>query len=87
MRFELLQQYIGRDLEQYVRDKEDGQGVVVLMVLQFQVRLKPKYTRIGDVGTIEKGEEVEQTQDGDDAEIDTCDELSRGRVRGTCQNL
>ena len=73
MRFEFLQKYVGGDLEQDIGHKEDGQRIIVLISLQSQVFLKPKNGRIGDVCAIEEGKQVEDTQDGDDSEIDPWD--------------
>lgn len=59
MRLEPLEQNIARDLEQYVGDKEDRQRRLILQSGQLEVLLQTENSGVGDVGTIEKGEQIE----------------------------
>lgn len=52
MRLELLHQDIGRDLEDDVRDEEDGQGNILLIRDQAQLLGQAHSQGIGDVDSV-----------------------------------
>lgn len=66
MRFQLLQQDVARDFEGNVGHEEYGQGRVILRRLEAQLLLKPEHGSISDVGSVEKGQQVEDAQHRDD---------------------
>ena len=83
MRLELLQQNVGRYFEQYVGNEENCQGRVVLsaFAVQAQIFLQAEYRCIGDVGAIQKCKKVHDAKNGNDAEVDLCNQSPLGRVR------
>jgi len=71
-RTEFFQEDIGGHLEQDVGDEEDGQrGVVVVAACHVEVGLEAEGSRVGDVDTVEKGQEVEGYDEGEDVGVDT----------------
>lgn len=52
-------------------------------VLETELLLQAEDGGVGDVCAVQKGEEVEDAEDGDDAEVDFGDEFALGGVRGT----
>ena len=68
-RGELLHQDVGRNLEDDVRDEEDGQSRVVLNTSQVEIRLESESAGIADVDTVQESQEIENDQEGDDIEV------------------
>jgi len=58
-RAELLQEEVGWDFEQDIRNEEDGEGGVVFIIDEVQLFLETEDGCIGDVYSIQEGEEVE----------------------------
>ena len=61
---------MGQGFEDGVRDEEDGQGEVVLGVGHVEVRLQAFDLGIADVGAVEEGDEVEEAEPWDQAEVE-----------------
>lgn len=66
----LFQQDVGRDLEEDVRDEEDDKGCVVAVVsVEVKFLAKAKDIGVGNVDSIQKGQQVHDAQKWDDMEI------------------
>jgi len=62
--FQTFEEYIRRNFEDDIRDKEHGQGGIEFDILQIEVLDKPKRFGVGDIDTIKKGKEVEMLDKG-----------------------
>jgi len=72
---EALQGDVGGRLEDGVGDEEDGQGGVVLAAGDVQGLLQAVQPGVADVGPIEKGHEVQQTEPGDQFQVEPQQQL------------
>ena len=59
----------GTHLKDNVADVEHGQDLVVVVALEPQVLLQPGEPRIADVRAVDEAEQVQQSNGGDDVEI------------------
>lgn len=66
-----FEQDIGQGLEQGIRDEEDGDGGIVLAARlgQVQRRLEAVQAGVANVGSVEEGDQVEQAEPGDKADV------------------
>lgn len=81
---ELFHQDIARDLKQNVRDEEDDQSSVVLHAVlgrEPQLVRETEHVGIGDVDSVEEGQQVEDAEVGNHAEVNPGDEPALRRVR------
>lgn len=78
---ESLEEDVGGDLADDVWNEEHGEGGIVFYILQFQVLDQAEGARIANIDSVEEGEEVENTEEGNHSEIDLRHELPLGRVR------
>lgn len=60
-----MQNHIGRDLEQHIRDEEDQENDRVLIRSEAQIFLHPARCGVGDVGPIQVGEGIKSPYGGD----------------------
>lgn len=60
-----MQNHIGRDLEQDIRDEEDEENDRVLVRGDAQMFLHPARCGVGDVGPVQVGESIEDPHGGD----------------------
>lgn len=81
MRPQSLQEDIGRNLEDYIRHKEDCERSVIFGVFEFQVSTELEGVRVGYVDAVEEGQEVEDTEEGDYSEVDFSHQGFLGGVR------
>ena len=84
MRSQSLQQDIGGDLEDNVRDEEYCQCGIILISRQPQIVAHVKNVGIGDIGPIEKSEEVDDAQDWNDPEVDPGNDSALGGMWRAC---
>lgn len=70
MRFEPLQNDVGRYLKCDIWDEENGQSGVVLGSGQVQIPLQTKHRSVRDICTIQKGQQIKDTQNRDNTKID-----------------
>ena len=68
-RAEAFEEEVGRHLEDAVGEEEDGEGPVVLGAGHVEVFLQTFDLCVADVAAIEKGEEVEEGEHGDEVEV------------------
>ena len=59
---ETLEQNLGQRLEASIGDEENGEGQVILRACQFQIFAQASDFGIADVGTVEEGGEVQETE-------------------------
>jgi len=67
---ETLQGDVGGRLEDGVGDEEDGQGGIVLAARDVQRLLQAVQPGVADVGPIEEGHEIQQTEPGDQFQVE-----------------
>ena len=66
----LFQQDVGRDLEEDIRDEEDDKGRIVAVVsVEVEFLAEAKDIGVGNVDSIQKGQQVHDAQKWDDMEI------------------
>ena len=73
---EPLEEDVGQRLEERVGDEEDGQAGVVLPACDVQRFLEAVEFGVADVGPVEKGDEVEEAEPGDQAQVEFPEELT-----------
>ena len=78
MWLESLQDDIRRYLEGDIRYEKHGQGGVVLIPGKLEILLETENGCIGDVGAVEEGEQIHETEDRDHAKIDLGDKPALG---------
>ena len=69
-RSKALQKNIGEGFEEGVRDEEDGEAGIVLAAGDVEAFLQPIELRITDVGSVEEGDEIEEAEPRNQAEIE-----------------
>lgn len=78
MRLESFQ----NDIRWYLKDdiwyEEHGQGGIILSTGQFQILLETEHGRVGDIGPVEEGQQIHETEDGYHAKIDLGDKSALG---------
>lgn len=79
-RGQLLEEDVGGDLEEDVGDEEDGQDRVELGALELQVVDEVEGFGVADIDAVEKGEQVQDADEGDDVHINAPQNLGLGRV-------
>lgn len=75
-RSQTLEQDIGQRFEERIRDEEDGQTGVVLAAGDVKRCLQTVEFRIADVGAVEEGDEVEETEPGDETQVELPEEFA-----------
>ena len=76
MGLEFFQDDIRWYFESDVGHEKDGKGRVILGARKPQVLLQAENRCIGDVGTVQKGKQIENAQNRDDTQIDPGDQPS-----------
>lgn len=77
---------VARNLDDHKRKVEDPEAGVEARGRHVQRLFKPKQPRVGNVGAVQKGDEVEAVQDGNQAEVALDEQPSRhaGVLVGCC---
>jgi len=71
-------------LEENIGHEEDDQRIIVLVVVgDLELLREAKDIRVGDIHTIQEGQQIHDAEEGDDMEIDFGDQLALGGVRRT----
>jgi hypothetical protein len=78
---ELLHENVGGNLEEDVGNEEHCEGSVVLHACEMEVCDQVEGFGVGNVDSVEEGEEVEDAEEGYDSEINLRYEFLLGRVR------
>ncbi len=65
-----LEQDVGQGFEEGIRDEEDGEAGIVLAAGNMEALLEAIKPGIAYIGTIEEGNEVEEAEPGDKAEVE-----------------
>lgn len=79
-RGEALEEKVGRDLEDDVGDEEDGQTGVVLVARETEILHEAVDLGVGDVDSIQEGEQIQDDDEGEEVRIDSAGELALCRV-------
>ena len=64
-RAQALEEDVGQRLEEGIGDEEDGQAGIVLAAGQVEGFLEAVEAGVADVGAVEEGDEIEETEPGD----------------------
>ena len=79
-----MQNHIGRDLKQDIRDEEDQENDRVLVRSDAQVFLHPARCGVGDVGSVKVGERIEDPYGGDLLKSEAMIWVDEGRQGRPC---
>lgn len=82
MRFQSLEDDVRRDLKDHIRYEEDHERSLVLVTNELKVFCKTENGGIGDIGSVEKREEIEHRKDGYNAKVDLGQQTALGHARG-----
>jgi hypothetical protein len=80
-RFQLLEDDVGRDLEQDIRNEEDNKRVVIFRARETQLFRKSKDIGVCNVHTVQKCQQVHYTQPRNDMEVNLPEQLGLRRMR------
>ena len=75
-RSKALQEDVGEGFEEGIGDEEDGEAGIVLTAGDVETFLEAIQLRVADIGSIEKGDEIEQAEPRDQAEIEFPEEFA-----------
>lgn len=81
MWLESFQDDVGWYLEEDIWDEEHGQGGIILRAREFEVLLQTKDGGIGDVGAVEEGQQIHETEHWNYAKIDLRDQSALRGMR------
>ena len=70
-----LEEHVGQGFGQCVGDEEDGQGSIVLATCHVEILLQAIQFCVADIGSVEKTDEVQQTEPWDESQIELPQEL------------
>ena len=81
MWLESFQDDVGWYLKDDIWDEEHGQGGIILRAREFEVLLQTKDGGVGNVGAVEEGQQIHETEDWDYAQIDLGDQSALRGMR------